>query len=193
MLILASTSRTRHDLLRNAAIPFEARAPRVDEGAVRDALLAEGHGPRDVADALAEMKALRVRGAGLVMGCDQVLDHDGRCISKPATPEKAEEQLRALSGGVHRLHTAAVIAENGRPVWRHVETVTMTMRSASPAFIRDYVARNWDIIRHSAGSYTLEGEGARLFRRVDGDHFSVLGLPLLPLIDFLIERGEVAA
>lgn len=193
MLILASTSQTRQTLLRNAAIPFEARAARVDEESVRESLLAEGHSARDVADALAEMKALRVREPGFVLGCDQVLDYGGTIISKPKTREDAVAQLTGLAGGRHRLHSAAVVAEGCRPVWRHVTTVTLTMRAVSPAYVADYVARNWDDIRHSAGSYTLEGEGARLFYRVDGDYFAVLGLPLLPLVDFLVSRGELAA
>ncbi len=193
MLILASTSQTRQTLLRNASIAFEIRAPRVDEATVKDALLSEGHPPRDVADALAELKSLRVREPGLILGCDQVLDHDGTLVSKPSTPEDAVGQLTALAGGRHQLHTAAVISENGVPVWRHVSSVSLTMRAISPSYIAAYVARNWDDIRQSAGSYTLEGEGARLFVRVDGDYFSVLGLPLLPLIDFLIARGELEA
>ncbi|CTQ49175.1 Maf family protein [Jannaschia donghaensis] len=192
MLILASTSRTRQDLLRNAAIPFEARPPRVDEAMVKEALLAEGHPPRSIADALAELKALRIRDGGLVLGCDQILDHDGTLVSKPTSPEEAIAQLTALTGGSHRLHSAAVVAEDGKPIWRHVATVRMTMRASSRAYIEDYVARNWDVIRHSAGSYTLEGEGARLFHRVEGDYFAVLGLPLLPLIDFLANRGDLA-
>lgn len=191
MLILASTSQTRQMLLRNAAIAFDLRPPRVDEAMVRDTLLAEGHPPRNVADALAELKALRVREAGLILGADQVLDHDGTVVSKPETPEVAIAQLTSMAGGTHKLHSAAVIAEDGAPVWRHVATVRMTMRRLSPEYVQDYVARNWETIRHSAGSYTLEGEGARLFHRVDGDHFAVLGLPLLPLIDFLANRGEV--
>lgn len=192
MLILASTSQIRQILLRNAAIPFEVRAPHVDEEAVRVSLLAEGHSPRDLADALAEMKALRVREPGFVLGCDQVLDRGRKVVSKPKTREEAVAQLAGLAGGRHRLHSAAVVVEDGRPVWRHVATVTLTMRAASQTYIADYVTRNWDDIRHSAGSYTLEGEGARLFHRVDGDYFAVLGLPLLPLIDFLVSRGEVA-
>lgn len=191
MLILASTSQTRQMLLRNAAIAFDLRTPRVDEAMVRDTLLAEGHPPRNVADALAELKALRVREAGLILGADQVLDHDGTVVSKPETPKAAIAQLTSMAGGTHKLHSAAVIAEDGAPVWRHVATVRMTMRRLSPEYVQDYVARNWETIRHSAGSYTLEGEGARLFHRVDGDHFAVLGLPLLPLIDFLANRGEV--
>lgn len=193
MLILASSSQTRQTLLRNAAVPFEARPARVDEATVRDALLAEGHGPRNVADALAELKALRIREPGLILGCDQVLSHEDQIVSKPENPEDAVAQLTRLSGGRHKLHSAAVIVEDGKPIWRHIGDVTMIMRAASPEYLADYVARNWDMIRHSAGSYTLEGEGARLFHQVQGDFFSVLGLPLLPLIDYLVTRGDISA
>lgn len=193
MLILASTSRIRQTLLRNAAVPFETQPPRIDEEAVKEALIADGHTPRDIADALAELKALRVRSSGFVLGCDQTLDLDGQLMSKPETPQDAIAQLTLLSGRRHSLHSAAVIAEDGRPVWRHVAKVDLTMRPMSGDYIADYVTRNWDDIRHSAGSYTLEGEGSRFFNRVDGDYFSVLGLPLLPIIDFLVTRGEIPA
>jgi len=193
MLILASSSLTRKKMLTDAAIPFEAVPARIDEETIRDSLLAEGHGPRAVADALAEMKALRVRRPGLVLGCDQTLEHKGALLGKPATPGDAVQQLTRLRGGPHKLHSAAVITEDGRPVWRHVGDVTMMMRAASPVYIDGYVARNWEAIRHSAGAYTLEGEGARLFHQVRGDFFTVLGLPLLPLIDFLVTRGEIDA
>lgn len=193
MLILASASGTRATMLRDAKIAVEVRPARVDEDAVKDALLAEGHPPRDIADALAELKALRIRAPGLVLGCDQVLDHDGRLLSKTATPEEAIARLKALSGGRHRLHAAAVIAEEGRPVWRHIATVTLTMRTLSPDFVEGYVARNWDAIRHTPGAYLIEGEGARLFSRIDGDHFAALGLPLLALVDFLVAQGEVVS
>jgi septum formation protein len=193
MLTLASGSRTRAKILTDARIPFEAAAPRVDEGAVKEALLAEGHGPRAVADALAELKALRVRRPGLVLGCDQTLEHEGALLGKPEDHAAARAQLTRLRGGTHKLHAAMVIAEDGRPVWRHVAEVTMVMRAASPAWLAGYVERNWDEIRQSAGAYTLEGEGARLFHQVRGDFFAVLGLPLLPLIDYLVTRGELEA
>lgn len=193
MLILASASETRAAMLREARIPFEVRPARIDEAAVKEALVAEGHSPRDVADALAELKALRVRLPGLVLGCDQVLDHDGAILSKPATPQEAVARLEALSGARHRLHSAAVLAEEGRAVWRHVASVTLTMRRLSSGFVADYVARHWEAIRHTPGAYLIEGEGARLFHRIDGDHFAALGLPLLPLIDVLVTRGAVAS
>ncbi|WP_298437640.1 nucleoside triphosphate pyrophosphatase [uncultured Jannaschia sp.] len=193
MLILASTSTIRQTLLRNAGVPFEAVPARVDEEMVRDALRAEEAPPRDVADTLAEMKALRVRRPGLILGCDQVLAFEGEVIGKPETPEAAIAQLTAMGGKRHKLHSAAVIVEDGKPIWRHVAEVTMTMRTPTLDYLAAYVARNWDDIRHCAGGYMLEGEGARLFHRVDGDYFSVLGLPLLPLLGYLVTRGEIAA
>ena len=193
MIVLASSSPTRAAMLRGARIPFEVRPARVDETAARDALTAAGHGPRDVADALAELKALRVRASGLVLGCDQLLDYDGAILSSPGTPEEAKARLRALAGRRHRLHAAAVLVEEARPVWRHVASVTLTMRPLSDAFVADYVSRNWEAIRGTPGAYLVEGEGARLFSRIDGDHEAALGLPLKALVDALVARGVLAS
>jgi septum formation protein len=197
-LVLASGSAARAAMLRAAGVPFEVEVARVDEASLRDALLAEGASPRDVADALAEMKAAKVGARhaaerALVLGSDQVLDLDGRLLSKAGSPEEALEQLRALSGRSHRLHSAAVLYAGGEPVWRHVGVARLRFRTPSEAYLRDYLARGWDALRHSVGCYHVEGEGARLIEAIEGDHFTVRGLPLLPLLSFLARRGTIPA
>lgn len=195
-LVLASGSETRARLLRNAGVRFEVVPARVDEEAMKAALLAEAAAPRDIADALAEMKARRVgdkRPESLVLGADQVLEIDRQLLSKPESPEDAKAQIRSLSGRTHRLLSAAVLYEDGKPVWRHVGVARLTMRDISDAYLDDYVARNWDEIRHSVGGYQIEAEGVRLFSRIEGDTFTVQGLPLLELLSYLALRGIVPA
>lgn len=193
LLVLASGSVIRADLLRRAGLPIRVEIPRVDEEGLRDALLVEQATPREIADALAEMKAARIaaREPRLVLGCDQVLALGKEIFAKPATEEEARAHLSRLSGRTHRLLSAAVLYENGAPVWRHVGEARLTMRELSPGFIADYTARNWNSIRHAVGCYKLEEEGVRLFTSVEGSYFTVLGLPLLELIDFLIRRGTL--
>ncbi|SHI64790.1 septum formation protein [Palleronia salina] len=193
-LILASGSTIRAQLLRQAGLSFETVVARIDEESVKLSLAAEGAAPRDIADALAEAKARKVslkHPGALVLGCDQVLSLKGEVLSKPRDPDDARAQLRRLSDMRHNLLSAVVAYEDGEPLWRFVDTVRLSMRALSDDFIDDYVSRNWDSIRHSVGGYKLEEEGMRLFRAVEGDYFTVLGLPMIPLLSWLIDRGSL--
>lgn len=180
-------------MLAAAGIPHEAIAAGVDEDAAKAALRAEGISPRNLADALAELKALRVSRrvpGALVLGCDQTLSlESGEMVDKAESPEDAARILRLLSDKVHYLHSAAVISLGGEPLWRHVERVKMTVRPLSDAFIADYVAAEWDHVRWCVGCYRIEGPGAQLFSRIEGSQFAIQGLPLLPLLDYLRVRG----
>lgn len=193
-IILASGSSIRAELIRNAGLTFDIEKPRVDEDAVRASLQAEQASPRDIADALAEIKAQRVAAKhpqALVIGCDQVLAFGQEIFVKPNTRDEALSQLKSLRGHKHQLLSAAVIYGDGKPLWRHVGTVRLQMRDASDAYLEQYVDRNWDSIRHAVGAYKLEEEGVRLFTRIDGDYFNVLGLPLLELLSYLTLRGTL--
>lgn len=195
-LILASASPIRAALLRRAGVEVEALPARVDEGAIQGALEAEGARPRAVADTLAEMKARKLalrHQARWVLGCDQVLDVNGAVFGKPGTPDAARAQLQALRGKSHKLLSAAVLYEAGRPVWRYVGEARLTMRVFSDAYLDDYLARLWPGIGESVGAYKLEEEGVRLFSRIEGDYFTILGLPLIELLGYLGDRGVIAA
>lgn len=191
MIILASTSSTRAAMLSAAGVAFTAVAPRVDEDAAKAALRAQGLGPRDLADALAELKAMRVasgRPDDLVIGCDQTLAlSDGTMLDKPGNDLAA--QLRMLSGRSHRLYSAAVAVERGAAIWRSVETVTLTVRPLSEAFIAQYTAEEGPVVAECLGGYRVEGRGVQIFSSIEGSHFAVLGLPLLPLLSWLRARG----
>lgn len=184
-------------MLACAGVECDAMAPMVDEAAVKESLLEQGLGARDIADALAEAKAVKLSGkypVALVIGADQTLAlADGTMLDKPASPEDAAGHLAQMAGTTHKLFSAVVVAEQGTPVWRFVATSRMTMRPLSSAFIEDYVARHWDDIRHCVGCYQIEGAGAQLFSQAEGSHFDIMGMPLLPLLGFLRDRGEMAS
>ena len=193
-LVLASASKIRQTLLHNAGVPFTAQPVPVDEAQMRDALQADGAPPRDIADALAEMKARKAASRfpqALALGCDQVLAIDGEVLGKPDTRAEAGAQLRRLRGNTHQLLSAAVIYADGAPVWRHVGVVRLTMRAFSDAFLDAYLDRNWPGLSETVGAYKLEEEGVRLFSQVNGDYFCVLGLPLLELVGYLGTRGVI--
>lgn len=194
-MILASTSSTRLAMLRAAGLDPTPVAPRVDEATIRDALVAEGAHPRDIADTLAEMKARKVaekHPTDLVLGCDQVLALDRETFAKPETPDDARAQLGQLRGKTHKLLSALVVYESAEPVWRFVGEARLTMHDFSDIYLDAYLQRNWESVRHSVGCYKIEEEGVRLFSAITGDHFTILGLPLLPLLAWLGNRGMIA-
>lgn len=194
-VILASKSAARRAVLDGAGVTYEATVAGVEEEAVKAAMLAEGASPRDVADALAELKAVKVSRArpGLVIGADQTLEFEGGLYDKAETVAAARDRLTALRGKPHRLHSAVVVARDGQPIWREMATATLTMRDFSDGFLDDYLAREGEAALGSVGCYRLEGPGAQLFAKIEGDYFAILGLPLLGLLDLLRRHGEIAA
>ncbi len=193
-LILASGSAVRARLLREAGVPFDVCLAKIDEGEVKAALLAEGLGADAIADTLAQRKAVQVSAAhpeALVLGCDQILAVDGRLIGKSADLTEARALLRELRGEDHSLITACVLAKGGVTVWRWLERCRLWMRLFSDTFLDEYLQAGGEKVLDSVGCYHLEGRGIQLFERVEGDYFSVLGLPLLPLLAALREQGIV--
>lgn len=194
-IILASASPIRATLLRRAGVDFTTATARVDEAAIRDAALAEGATPRDIADLLAETKALRVSSrhpGALVIGCDQVLALDRAILGKPEDLAAARAQLLALRDRDHVLVSAVVVCRDGAPLWRTADEARLTMRAFSETWLDGYLARNAEAATGSVGAYRLEEEGIRLFSRVEGDYFTILGLPLLPLLSWLTLRGTLS-
>lgn len=193
-IILASGSSIRQTLLRNAGVDFDVVPARIDEDAVRRAMQAEDLPPRDIADALAELKAQKTGAKhpdALVIGCDQILSIGKEILAKADSRDTARIQLQYLRGKTHELHSAAVICEGPKPVWRKIGRVRMTMRNFTDAELDRYLDRNWPGVSDAVGAYKLEEEGARLFAAVEGDYFSVLGLPLLDLLSYLSLRGDI--
>ncbi|HEY1363212.1 MAG TPA: Maf family protein [Xanthobacteraceae bacterium] len=192
-LMLASRSEIRLALLRNAGLPVEARAPDIDERSIERR--AGKTGPGEVAALLAREKARTIAGrhpARLVLGADQTLTLEDRRFSKPIDRAAAREQLGVLRGRTHELHTALALARDGKTVWEHREAARLTMREFSDAFLEAYLDRAGPAVTRSVGGYQLEGLGIQLLEHVDGDHFVILGLPLLALMSYLRQSGLLA-
>ena len=191
-LVLASASVSRAALLAAARVPFEVCPAGVDEETIRASMEAEGFAPGDTADALAELKATRTSGRmpnQVVLGADQVLVCEGRILAKPDNLAAAQAQLQALRGKEHALLSAAVLAKDAAPIWRCLERATLRMRPFSDAFLDAYLEQEGKAVQESVGAYRLEAMGSQLFDTVSGDYFTILGLPLLPLLRQLRELG----
>ncbi|MBT3331295.1 MAG: septum formation protein Maf [Rhodospirillaceae bacterium] len=191
-VILASGSAVRARLLKNAGLDFTIDVAAVDEATVKESMQAQAASARDIADTLAELKAQRISNRhpeALVIGADQILGLGREMFDKPVGMDGARDHLQRLRGQEHRLVTAACIVRGGRPIWRHVEIPKLTMRAFSDEFLEDYLMRSGEKILSSVGAYLLEERGAQLFSKIEGDYFSILGLPLLQLLDFLRGHG----
>jgi septum formation protein len=196
-IVLASGSRARREMLAVAGVPFTVQAADVDEPAIRARMLKENPrvDPKEIASALAKAKAEDVsakHGASLIIGADQVLAFEGGLLSKAPNVDAAREALRRLRGRTHELHSAVTFAESGCATFMHVATARLTMRDFTDAFLDDYLKRAGDRVGHSVGAYELEGLGVQLFDNIEGDYFTILGLPLLPVLAELRARGIIS-
>lgn len=193
-VILASASPFRRTLLENAGVPIEAVPADVDERAVEAPLEGTGANGEDIAQVLAEAKAVNVsenHPERWVIGADQTLSLDDRIFHKPADMDGARRHLLALAGRTHRLNTAVVLARGGEAIWRYVSVAHMTMRKMDPAFIGRHLSRSGDAALSSVGAYQIEGVGIQLFEKIDGDYFTIVGLPMLPLLAKLRDVGAI--
>lgn len=192
-IILASGSAIRKDILSGAGLSYEVIVKPVDEATIKNSMLAEGAKPREIADALAQAKSIKVsrNHPGLVIGADQVMVMEGRLFDKPKDLTEARTRLLSMRGKPHQLIGAVVICENGEPVWRHASKTSLHVRDFSDAFLDAYIEAEGADILSSVGGYKFEGRGAQLFSHVEGDFFSILGLSLLPVLDYLRTRAAI--
>ena len=192
MIVLASKSASRRAMLSAAGVPFEAVPAAVDERAV-EAALGDAPAP-DIALALAQAKALAVSAPGrLVLGSDSLVVVEGRRFDKPASREDAADHLRFFSGKAMELHSAAALARDGKIDWRHAACARLQVRTLSEDFIASYLDAEWPEVSHCVGVFRIEGPGVQLFEEIEGDQFTVLGMPLLPLLGALRDLGEMPA
>jgi septum formation protein len=195
-VVLASASGTRAEILRKAGVPFVVEPAAVDEAEMKRSLAAEGATPADAALALAELKARKAAArhpGAFVIGADQILECNGVWFDKPPDLDHARAQLRSLRGHSHRLVSSVCVVRDGERVWHETDTAELTMRRFSDAFLDSYLEKVGGAVCGWVGAYQVEGLGAQLFSRVRGDHYTILGLPLIPLLAFLREHGVVAA
>lgn len=193
-LVLASASATRAEMLRRAGVACAIDPAHVDEDEMKRGMRASGASAADLAETLADLKARKISSrhpGALVVGADQVLDCQGKWFDKPADRAAARAQLLELRGKMHELISCVCVLRDGERLWHHTGRARLTMRPFSEAFLDDYLDRVGTAVQQSVGAYQLEGPGAQLFSRVDGDYFTILGLPLLPLLDFLRNHGVV--
>lgn len=195
-IVLASASVTRAEMLRRAGVACMIDPAHVDEDEIKRGMRASGASAADLAEMLADLKARKIsarHGGALVVGADQVLDCQGQWFDKPADRAAARAQLVELRGKIHELISCVCVLRDGQRLWHHVGRARLTVRPFSDSFLDDYLDRAGAAVLQSVGAYQLEGLGAQLFSRVDGDYFTILGLPLLPLLDFLRNHGVVRA
>lgn len=190
-IILASGSQIRRQILDGAGVDYSVKISRLDEAAIKISMLEQGAHPHDIAEALAKAKAMKIsrEAHGLIIGADQVMVMDGRLYDKPKDLAEARRRLLAMRGKAHYLMGAVVICENGQPIWRHRSKTTLHVRDFSPEFLDEYISLEGEGLLHTVGAYKFEGRGAQLFSKVEGDFFSILGLSLLPVLDYLRIRG----
>ena len=187
-IILASESKIRRKLLLQAEVNFQSIAAKIDEDTIKESLKNEDAKPKDISDALAEYKAIRVANnfpTDIIIGCDQILVCNNEIISKARTLNEAKETLKLLRGKSHQLLSSAVIYDNNKPVWRTTSRAQLFMRDFTDEYLEYYIKTSGTDILSSVGRYLLENNGVNLFNRIQGDYFTVLGFPLLEVLDFL--------
>lgn len=192
-IILASASQIRRQILDDAGISYNVKTSHVDEASIKASMHQDGAKPRDIADALAEAKSIKVSRLedGFVIGADQIMVMDDKIYDKPKDMDEARARLLSMRGKPHYLIGSVVICENGNPVWRHASKTILHVRDFSEAFLDEYLALEGEGVLSSVGAYKFEGRGAQLFTKVEGDFFSILGLSLLPVLDYLRLRGAI--
>jgi len=193
-LILASESQIRIQILKNSKINFKSVPAKVDEVNIKKSCIIKNINLAQISDILADYKAKKVSAKypeALVLGCDQTLIFKNKLLSKIRKKKEIFNRLKGMSGEKHTLFSSAVIYLDNISIWRITTKATLTMRKNSDAYLKKYIDQNYNQIVHSTGCYMIEGEGIRLFNQIEGDYFSILGIPLLPVLDFLYTRGEI--